>query len=478
MQTSGFENKLSHFKLAPLCSAAVAILMLVLSLWPSQARAIPSFAAQTGQPCSACHVGAFGPQLKPYGRDFKLYGYVTTDRPNDNFEDNWYERFSIMQQSSFTNTSANQSPPPASGLGPNNNFTLDQVSVYYGGRITPSVGMFQELSYDGVNRTFYWDAIDVRHAWEGEVFGTDYVGGIMAGNQLGETSLWNSTPPNAFPYNSSRIAPTQQAGTIFDDSLNGQILGPGAYIEWNNWLYAEASLYVPLSHGMDRFAGDPLADDFDGVIPFWHVALEHDFSHHEHYFQIGTFGTTASRYPAGDHTTGLKDHVSDIALEANYQWMADLHNMISAHAIYIRENQDLNATFALGGSSNPVDNLGEFKADLTYTIDDTYVPTVQYFRTTGSSDAMLYSGSTNGSPNSEGYVVDLAYVPFGKPDSPGANWGNMRVGLEYTGYTRFNGTSSHASDNNTIFLNLWFFLDPLVPIFSRDKASEPDSPSH
>ena len=31
------------------------------------AHAVPSFARQTGADCAACHVGAFGPQLTPYG---------------------------------------------------------------------------------------------------------------------------------------------------------------------------------------------------------------------------------------------------------------------------------------------------------------------------------------------------------------------------------------------------------------------------
>ena len=43
------------------------------------AQAIPSYAGQTGQPCSACHVGAFGPALRQQGRDFKLYGYAMWD---------------------------------------------------------------------------------------------------------------------------------------------------------------------------------------------------------------------------------------------------------------------------------------------------------------------------------------------------------------------------------------------------------------
>lgn len=35
------------------------------------AHAVPSFARQTGADCASCHVGAFGPQLTPYGIKFK-----------------------------------------------------------------------------------------------------------------------------------------------------------------------------------------------------------------------------------------------------------------------------------------------------------------------------------------------------------------------------------------------------------------------
>ena len=34
-------------------------------------------------------------------------------------------------------------------------------------------------------------------------------------------------------------------------------------------------------------------------------------------------------------------------------------------------------------------------------------------------------------------------------------WLNPHLTLQYVGYTQFNGTSQHASDNNTLFLNVW-----------------------
>jgi len=39
-----------------------------------QARALPSFARQTGQPCGTCHTDF--PALTPFGRRFKLLGYT------------------------------------------------------------------------------------------------------------------------------------------------------------------------------------------------------------------------------------------------------------------------------------------------------------------------------------------------------------------------------------------------------------------
>src|SRR5487761_210687 len=41
-----------------------------------RADALPAFASQTGQPCTACHIGGFGPQLTPFGRAFKINGYT------------------------------------------------------------------------------------------------------------------------------------------------------------------------------------------------------------------------------------------------------------------------------------------------------------------------------------------------------------------------------------------------------------------
>ncbi len=431
---------------------------------PQAALAIPSFAAQTGQPCAACHIGAFGPQLTPYGRDFKLNGYVASDRPKDNLIDNWYERLTTAVKTSFTHNNENIYPNAGGvGFGPNDNAAFDQGMVFFGGRITNNIGALAEVSYDGVTRNFFWDAVDIRRAWNFDFMGRDVTAGVTVGNQIGNSTIWNSSPPWGFPYASSGLASTPQASTFLDDTLNGQVMGPGVFYS-DGLFYAETAVYFPLSHALDQAIGNPAADNYTTPIPYWHLALEQEFDHHNQYAQIGTFGATATRHPGNDTTTGLTDRMTDWGFEGNYQYLGTGHNIVSAHAGFIHEVEDLKASEVLGGSSIGAGTLNTFKTDVTYAWENTWVPSLQYFKTTGSTNAALYTNSVNGKPDSEGYTVDLAYVPFGKSDSV-IQWANARLALQYTGYTRFNGTTKNASDNNTLFLNLWVSLTPFVPAF-------------
>ncbi|MBV8975556.1 MAG: hypothetical protein JOY74_10570, partial [Sinobacteraceae bacterium] len=48
---------------------AVVLALCLVSL-PRIGAAVPSFASQTGMPCSQCHVVSFGVALTAYGRQF------------------------------------------------------------------------------------------------------------------------------------------------------------------------------------------------------------------------------------------------------------------------------------------------------------------------------------------------------------------------------------------------------------------------
>ena len=85
--------------------------------------------------------------------------------------------------------------------------------------------------------------------------------------------------------------------------------------------------------------------------------------------------------------------------------------------------------------------------------------TGQYFNTWGSPDALLYAGNASGfSPNSNGWIAEIAYIPFMTSPAPGWPWFNARIGLQYVWYDKFDGTTVGAQGNNTLFLYAWIAM--------------------
>lgn len=424
--------------------------VLVLALWASPARAVPSFAEQTGQPCAACHVGAFGPQLKQFGRDFKLNGYVASDGKSH------FPPLSVTTQASFTYTNNPQPAPPAQTFDTNNNFAFDQASLYYAGRIAPHFGGFVQVTYDGIARVVHVDNADLRYAREGDLFDKDIVWGVTANNSPTVSDLWNSTPVWGFPYNQSSLAPAPMATTLIDGKLGQRVGGGGTYIMWNDLAYAEFDAYRGLGYDVLNATGIvPVSgtDKTRGLVPYWRLALQHDFG--RHYVQVGTYGLSASVLPAGQDI-GAADWFTDNAIDANYQFVFNpkdvTSDMISAHATLIHEDASLKASESLAGAARH-HGLDTFRADVSYSLGATVTPSIQFFRTTGTSDA-AYWQTPNGSPDSTGLITEIAYVPWGKPDSWIA-WANVRLALQYIQYFRFDGQTHDAAAKNALYLSVW-----------------------
>lgn len=104
----------------PRISVFAAAVSLISFFAVASAMAVPAFTEQTGQVCAACHVGGFGPQLTPFGRDFKLSGYTLRASPEFTLP------LSAIAIADFVHTQKDQSPP-APDFGTNNNPTIDQI---------------------------------------------------------------------------------------------------------------------------------------------------------------------------------------------------------------------------------------------------------------------------------------------------------------------------------------------------------------
>ena len=435
---------------------ALALLAVAICALPRISAAVPSFASQTGMPCSQCHVVAFGVALTAYGRQFKLNGYTYNQGEHP-------MPLAAMVQGGFTHTSADLPEPAAPHFATNDNLALDQASVFLATRITSQIGMFAQGTYSGEDRHFSWDNLDVR--WAKPVqnfFGTDAVVGISVNNNPTVQDLWNSTPAWAYPFITSGLAPGPSAAPVISGGLAQVALGATAYTMIHDHLYLEAGAYRGLS---DHWLGNlGLYPDnnihMQGAAPYWRATYQFNQGD-AHYFSFGTFGLSAKLQP--DPTVDQTDHFTDIGFDGTYQYTPlDGPGTVNVNASVIHEQQHLDATFAAGGANNPTNHLTTFSADLTYAWRQTYAASAGVFNTTGSTDPTYFGFGTSGTPDTRGYILMLEWVPLGKKDSWLRPWINLRLGIQYTGYTRFDGGTSNydgtgrsASDNNTLFLFYW-----------------------
>lgn len=441
-----------------LLSATVAMIGLAASA--SSALAVPAFAEQTQQPCSACHIGGFGPQLTPFGRQFKLEGYTMRAGPD------FSNPVSAMAIASYLTTAKSQPAPPAPHYGTNDNATIDQISLFAAGGIGDHFGGFTQWTYDGVGRAFAWDNVDLRVATHMTIFNSDVLIGLSLNNAPGVQDAWNTLPAWGAPYTGSDLAPAPGAATLLDGGLAQNVLGVTAFANWDIGLYTEAGLYWTPSHNFLRTFGADAAGSA-GVIssaaPYFRVAYQKDYG--DQNFEVGAFALIASLYPGGDNSTGTTDTLSDVGVDGSYQFTGDGSDIYTVDARYTHEHQRLAASKILLSAANLTDSLDDFRLSASYYRDNTFGGTVGFFDTWGSSDALLYAGSTTLRPDSSGFMFQIDGTLFGRDMSVLGGRFNLRAGLQYTAYTKFDGASTNydgtlrnASDNNILRLFVWTAL--------------------
>ncbi len=448
---------------------------LALIAYAPGASGLPSYARQTGQPCSTCHTDF--PQLTPYGRQFKLTGYTaggTRCGDGSAISSETQLPLAVMTEP-VTNTNVRSKLAlPAD----NNYTTVQQSSLFVGGQIYCDLGTFIQMTYDRPGQTFSWDNSDIRYAKTGKINGTDIVYGITANNNPTVQDVWNTVPAWSFPYISSEIAPTPGAATMIQGTWAARVGGAGAYAWINNMFYAELTAYGALDpRTLTTLGADPTGGPrFDGAAPYWRFAFEKTWDKNS--LMFGTFGMYANVQPVGGNPNGnlsaltypssVHDPFLDVGVDTQYQYIDDIHTL-TLKASYIWEHQKLNGESnpALNGGApvaNSTDELYALNASATYTYDRTIAVTGAYFATWGTTDALLYASSTTGSPNSSGWIADVSYMPFSNGGPSIWPWFNGKIGVSYTHYDKFDGSTNNvdivaglkASGNDTVFLYTWF----------------------
>jgi hypothetical protein len=439
-----------------------AVVLCGVAYW-RPAAALPSYARQTGQQCAACHNGF--PELTPYGRLFKMNGYTFTGGT-------FFEPIAGMIITDFTHTTKPQEGGAATHFGPNDNFALNTVSLFYGGKILDHLGAFVQGTYDGIGRVFTWDNMDVRYADVADVGGKELLYGMSLNNNPTVTDPWNTTPAWGYPYQSSGLAPGPEAGTLLEGvtegGLGAQVLGLNPYIFFNRLVYAEFGGYKTLGPGALRGLGvDPEGTSaIDGMAPYWRLAVAPKWGNSS--WELGTFGMTASMVPQRTGGVGT-DHITDVGLDTQYQWLGE-RDAFSVQARYIAENEHFPASQALGITSNGHDHLYTWQVKGSYWYRQMVGFTAGYFAINGSRDALLYGNtcdacagdSATNNPASAGWIFELNFMPYNYGGPSFWPWANAKLGLQFIHYTKFDGAQTNydgmganASDNDTLYAYMW-----------------------
>jgi hypothetical protein len=424
---------------------------------PRAARAVPAFAQQTGQPCKSCHVGGFGPELTPFGREFKLGGYTLRSHASI--------PVAAMAIASFTHTRKDQDPAPEH-LSKNGNVTLDEAALFVAGGLGQHLGAFSEITYEGIDKHFTWDNLDVRAVTTGHVFGEDATFGLSLNNNPTIQDAWNTLPGWGFPFTDTETSETPAAAPLIDGSLAQGVVGLTAYSWIAHHAYLEAGAYSSPSRGtLSALGSDPFdPGSIHGVAPYGRLAWQTTLAGGT--FEVGGSALKAALFPGRDRSSGLTDHYTDLGLDGSWQKTLKSGDIISANVRYEHERVNLLASCALGLIGDGGDpscaryRLNEFRAAARYTWHDKLGLTLSPFSITGSRNANVFDGS--GRPDSNGVMGQIDYTLWPASNSPLGPRVNARVGVQYTLYGKFNGRRRNfdgegrdASDNDVLRVFTW-----------------------
>jgi hypothetical protein len=440
--------------------SVIGVLLLFTAL-SQTAQALPSFARQTGQRCSACHVGGNFPQLTPWGRYFKLSGYTAGKAFVDR------EGFHYAPIGGFGQVGATWANQPNNSLGqpvisPSGSVETYQVTGQIATRLSSFAGLFYEYQYG--NNFPGWTgatgAVDFRAVHIFNPGGKELLVGFDMNNAPTAQDVWNTVPNWGFPFYASPQAPGPPASTMLS-SLGGQTGSLGGYALFDRHLYGEISMYR-VGTGFFRwmtegtFFNQGGANYLEGFNPYWRFYYTTQTG--PHVFMAGTFGMHSNVYPNSAAPTGPVNTFTDNAVDFQYQYLAE-KQQVSVRAAYQWEQQDWAAGYPQGASSVLNASLNGLNLNGTYTLNNKWAFSAGLFTSNGSNNAAIYGVTSprgeiiSSSPNTSGYVLDVNYL-FTQ---------NLKLMWQYTGFTKFNGLTRNIdglgrtpSDNNTIWLSLFF----------------------
>ena len=431
---------------------AAAFVAGVWGLAPN-ALALPSYARQTGLPCSGCHTTP--PELNNGGRLFKLMAYIdraenksiTADPSTRRAPLNMLETLPL---SAFFETSMTGTKTPQPGTQNWNAQFPQDISIFLAGAWTDHIGSFLQVTYNKPDDHFTTDNTDIRYANKTTVSGKELVYGLTLNNNPTLEDLWNSTPAWGYPFIAPNGAPGPAAAPIINGQLAQDVAGLGGFTMWDQHVYFAGTLYRSNHVGDTQpTTGTCCTYNIQGTAPYWRLAFQQNGRTAS--LEVGGYGMHLKSTPKA--VTGSEDSYTDFGPDIQYDRTIG-KDVFSLRATYVRENAALIASAANGNANPGPHHLNASNVNAAYHFGNRFSGTMGWFLVDGTNDPLLYSqaavsGSANGGARSEGISANVSYWPFQ----------NVDLAVQYTDYTRFNGGSTNydgagrdASDNNTVYL--------------------------
>ena len=224
---------------------------------------------------------------------------------------------------------------------------------------------------------------------------------------------------------------------------------------WDDMKFGEIAAYGGLGRDALRVAGMRAIDGSDGAsgaIPYGRLTLQRDVLGGQDQLALGAYGTQASVRQVAISGFG-DDSYTDVAVDGSWRWTpgGGVSDVITTHVMVLREGENLMASHAIFGTRK-TDDFTMFRSDARWSWGANIAPALQYFRITGSSDPARL-GTPFGSPDSNGFIAGIDYLPSDDARSP-LNWFHARLSLQFVAYSEFDGSSRDAAHNNTVLLHL------------------------
>ncbi len=409
-----------------ICLSIVAA-VCVVSSWaaPGIVSAVPSFAKQTGRPCSGCHT--IWPRLNATGREFKVQGYteVASDYPRIEKDNMDLLRFGPPLSLSlislpYTKTSGNKAETRVP----------EEAAIFFAGRMTPNIGAFVEPKWDRDSHQFSLELVKVSAATK---VADNTVGIVMLKSDFAGADPYNTIRFTAYhPLNTPAIfSQTRASGDFFahSDTENMGIVLNGMFFK---------SLYAAV--GGFRGDGNSAHVESDPIDVFGRLVFEYAITG-ELVASLGGFyysGKEGYNHNLLSVTPSLPEYETKFqrhGIDFQYQRESAPH-IFEAIAVYMA-GQDRNVDqLPAGFFADPGADIkfSGYYVELSYFYDRMYGVTVGYDHFKSTQDNTL---------DKKGPTFNVAYLP----------WLNTKFALEYSIFDLANGVKER--DTN-VLVHLYF----------------------